>query len=137
MSEQSAEIWPVDLPEPNATMAFYGNIWVRLNILNAPGDVFPGHKHQFDHVSLLATGAVRVEVEGYPPKDFQAPCMLLIRKEHGHKFTALTENTTWYCIHAMRNMNGEVLDPLMPEEFDPLCYRPIRSPEASEEGSNS
>ena len=67
-------------------LGFFGNIWVRQNILSKAGDTFGGHKHHFDHVSLLTKGKVEVEVEGYPSKQFEAPTFIVIKKEHSHKF---------------------------------------------------
>ena len=34
-------------------LGFFGNIWVRQHFLEKAGDVIDGHKHHFDHVSLL------------------------------------------------------------------------------------
>jgi hypothetical protein len=91
-------------------LGYFGNIWVRQNLLKKSGEVTQGHKHHFDHVSLLATGKVRVEVEGFEPKEFTAPTFIVIKKEHSHKFTALEDNTLWYCVFALRDVDGEVTD---------------------------
>lgn len=91
-------------------LGYFGNIWVRQNLLEHAGDVHPGHKHHFDHVSLLASGKVRVTVEGYPPKEFSAPTFIVIKKEHKHTFEALQDGTLWYCVFALRDVDGEVTD---------------------------
>lgn len=91
-------------------LGYFGNIWVRQNILTKMGDYHPGHKHYFDHVSLLASGKVRVTVEGYPSKDFTAPTFIIIKKDHNHKFEALTDGVLWYCVFALRDENGELTD---------------------------
>jgi hypothetical protein len=91
-------------------LGYVGNIWVRQNVLEKAGQANQGHKHKFDHVSLLTTGRVSVEVDGYPAKEFTAPTFIVIKKEHNHKFTALEDNTIWYCVFAMRDINGEVTD---------------------------
>jgi hypothetical protein len=78
-----------------------------------------GHKHKFDHVSLLTKGKVKVEIEGYPPKEFTAPTFIVIRKEPNHKFTSLEDNTVWYCVFALRDMDGEPIDELYGQEHDP------------------
>lgn len=92
------------------TLGFFGNIWVRQNELDKAGEFVQGHKHTFDHVSLLMSGTVEVEVEGYEPKQFTAPTFIVIKKEHMHKFTAITDNCCWFCTFAMRDINGEVAD---------------------------
>lgn len=91
-------------------LGYFGNIWVRQNYLPKAGDSFPGHTHHFDHVSLLASGKVRVTVEGYEPKEFTAPTFIVIKKEHKHDFVALEDGTLWYCVFALRDANGETTD---------------------------
>lgn len=101
-------------------LGFFGNIWVRQNILEKAGDNLGGHTHNFDHVSLLTKGSVRVEVEGSEPKEFKAPTFIVIRKEHIHNFIALEDDTNYYCVFALRDLNGNVMD-IYGKEHDPLC----------------
>jgi hypothetical protein len=91
-------------------LGYFGNIWVRQNYLEKAGEAHPGHKHNFDHVSLLASGKVRVTVEGYPPKEFTAPTFIVIKKEHNHHFEALEDGTLWYCVFALRDIDGNTTD---------------------------
>jgi hypothetical protein len=101
-------------------LGYFGNIWVRQNHMAKTGDASEGPKHHFDHVSLLAKGKVKVEVEGHPTKEFTAPTFIVIRKEHNHKITALEDDTIWYCVFALRNVDGEVVGDIYGEEHDPL-----------------
>lgn len=105
-------------------LGFFGNIWVRQNVIPKEGNSFGGHKHHFDHVSLLTKGKVRVEVEGHPPKEFTAPTFIIIRKEHNHNFVALEDDTNWYCVFALRDLNGEVVDDVYGGQHDPLSAAP-------------
>ena len=92
-------------------MGYFGNIWVRQNHLASEGqDNGGGHTHYFDHVTLLARGKVRVEVAGYPAKEFTAPTFIVIKKEHKHRFVALEDDTLYYCVFALRDVDGEVAD---------------------------
>ncbi|CAB4132922.1 hypothetical protein UFOVP140_5 [uncultured Caudovirales phage] len=100
-------------------LGFFGNIWVRQNVLNNKGDSIPGHKHHFDHVSLLTKGSVSVEVEGYEPQVFNAPTFIIIKKEHEHKFIALENNSQWYCVFALRKLDGEILEEGVDEIYGP------------------
>jgi hypothetical protein len=92
------------------SLGYFGNIWVRQNYLHQAGEYVDGHLHAFDHVSLLTQGKVRVEIEGFEPKEFTAPTFIVIKKEYKHKFTALEDKTLWYCVFALRDINGEVTD---------------------------
>jgi hypothetical protein len=97
--------------ESQHELGYFGNIWVRQNHLPYAGQTNGGgHQHNFDHVTLLAKGSVSVEVEGYPPKEFVAPTFIVIKKEHQHKFTALTDDTLYFCVFALRDVNGDVTD---------------------------
>jgi len=104
----------------NIELGYFGNIWVRQNMLSK-GEEAPGHVHYFDHVTLLAKGSVRVEVEGKEPKDFVAPTFIVIKKELIHKMTALEDDTVYYCVFALRDVDGEVVGDIYGPEHDPLC----------------
>lgn len=91
-------------------LGYFGNIWVRQNVLEKAGEKTLGHYHHFDHVSLLASGSVRVTVDGFEPKEFHAPIFIVIKKEYRHHFEALTDNALWYCVFALRDEDGEVTD---------------------------
>lgn len=101
-------------------LGYFGNIWVRQNAMEKAGVSYPGHKHHFDHVTLLSKGKVQIEVEGQPTKEFSAPTFIVIRKELEHKITALTDDVLYYCVFALRNLDGEVIDPMYEEKHDPL-----------------
>jgi quercetin dioxygenase-like cupin family protein len=85
------------------------------------GDVESGHKHQFDHLTLLAKGKLKVTVEGVA-SEFTAPHMIYIHKDKMHRLEALTDETVAYCIHALRDKdNNEILDPSMiPDGVNPM-----------------
>jgi hypothetical protein len=101
-------------------LGFFGNIWVRQNVLEKAGDGLGGHTHNFDHVSLVTKGSVKVEVEGSEPKEFKAPTFIVIRKDYKHKFTALEDDTNYYCVFALRDLDGNVME-IYGKEHDPLC----------------
>ena len=99
-------------------LGYFGNIWVRQVELQNAGDITSGHYHLFDHVSLLVQGTVEVEVEGNPPKIFTAPTFIVIKKERPHKLKAISDNVVWYCVFAIRDVDGDVTD-IVPETSRP------------------
>lgn len=101
----------------NEMVGVYANMWIRQKVFTEIGEVIGGHKHNYDHVSLLATGSVEVEVDGVV-RQFDAPTFLVIRKDKVHNVKALTENVTWFCVFASRDINGEVYDPELSDPFD-------------------
>lgn len=107
-----SELWP---PQENTAkmeaLGYFGNIWIRSHYYPKAGMTNGGgHKHHFDHTTLLVNGSVKVEVEGYEPKVFKAPTFIIIKKEHKHLITALEDDTTYYCVFALRDEDGGVTD---------------------------
>lgn len=96
-------------------LGYIGNIWVRQNYLEKAGDSVGGHLHYFDHVSLLAKGSVEVLLDGENPRTFSAPTFIVIRKNHRHQITALEDDTSWYCVFAVRDIDGSVADIVDPK----------------------
>ena len=78
------------------------------------GDVELGHKHAFDHLTLLAKGSLRVTCEG-EVTEFKAPMMIFIRAEQQHELAALEDGTVAYCVHGLRgdNKTDDLIDPAM------------------------
>lgn len=89
------------------------NLYSRMMHFEKAGDIEIGHTHQFDHLTLLAKGKLKVTVEGVTT-EFTAPHMIYIHKDKIHELEALTDETVAYCIHALRDKEtNEILDPSM------------------------
>lgn len=113
-------------------LGFVGNIWVRQNYMEKAGDVLGGHAHTHDHISLLTSGKVKVVVNGGEPKEFTAPTFIVIRKGLRHEITALVDGTVWYCVFAMRDIDGDTTEivseanlPNSVANYDPIKYQEI------------
>jgi hypothetical protein len=97
-------------------LGYFGNIWVRSHSLEKMGDINGGgHLHAFDHVTMLHNGKVLVETTNpetgeQRSKEFTAPTFMVIRKNLKHKITALTDSVQYYCVFALRDIDGEVTD---------------------------
>lgn len=116
------------MSQPIVHIGCVANLFSRMMHFEKAGDIEIGHTHQFDHLTLLAKGKLKVTVEG-KTSEFTAPHMIYIHKDKVHELEALTDNTVAYCIHALRDKNTEdILDPTMipagvnPTELaGPLC----------------
>ncbi len=113
-----------------------GNIFIRPNRLDKAGDKTTGHTHNFDHVTIVFTGAIHVRafrraqiVKEVGPddglgaeistpeyhdtliaeRDFHAPAHCLIRADVMHEITALEDNTVYWCCYAHRTPQGDVV----------------------------
>lgn len=99
---------------PTIKLGCVANLFSRMMHFAKSGDIEHGHTHPFDHLTLLASGSLRVTVEG-KTTDFKAPHMIYINKDKNHELVALEDNTVAYCIHALRDGNGvdDIIDPSM------------------------
>ena len=76
------------------------------------GDKNEPHVHNFDHMTLLAHGSVKVTVDGVA-SEFKAPFVIWVAKGKKHYIEALEPNSVAYCVHALRNKESkesEILD---------------------------
>jgi tellurite resistance-related uncharacterized protein len=93
---------------------YFGNIWWREHVFVNAGDFHQGHRHKFDHITLIVRGKVKCYVEDETgtmnEKVFIAPSVCIIKKEHWHRFEALTDYAVYYCLHAMRDEQGEITE---------------------------
>jgi quercetin dioxygenase-like cupin family protein len=97
--------------EPKISIGCVANLYSRMMHFVKAGDTEYGHVHQFDHLTLLASGSLKVTVEG-KVSQFNAPHMIYIHKDKNHELVALEDNTVAYCIHALRDKTTEdILDP--------------------------
>lgn len=102
-------------------MGCYANVWVRQKIFTKVGEEIGGHKHKYDHLSILAKGEVQLRV-GEEIKVFKAPTFIVIPKDRVHNVTALTDDVLWYCVFAHRDINGEVFDSELNAMPDMSCH---------------
>jgi len=78
------------------------------------GYVVEGHKHKFDHMSILASGKVRVIVDQKETTHI-APCVLNIKAGQVHQILAL-QDSDWFCVHASDETEMSTLESILIEE---------------------
>lgn len=100
------------MAQPTVQIGCISNLFVRQMHFAVAGDSELGHKHSFDHMTLLAKGKLKVKIND-EETEFTAPHMIFIKAELQHELTAVTDNTVAYCIHALREPTGDILDPAM------------------------
>lgn len=112
---------------PDIKIGCCANVFSRMMVFRKEGDVEKGHTHSFDHVTLVASGSVRVTANG-KETDFVAPQFIYIKKDVFHKLEALEDNTVCACIHALRdgdNVEDIIAPEFVPEGVDRSKYKPI------------
>ena len=99
---------------PKTQLSLISNLWIKLMTFEQAGDVNEGHKHVFDHPTLLVKGSLEVDIEGVKTR-FEAPHIVFIARETVHTLTALEPGTVAACIHAIRDgdRHEDIVDPSM------------------------
>jgi len=104
------------MASPEIKIIALSNVYTRSMYFKNKGDVEQGHKHTYDHATLLSNGSVLVEMlddDGNVEhtKVFEAPNLIFINKNKNHRLTALVDNTVCACIHAIRTIDEEIVGP--------------------------
>ena len=110
------------MDNPQIKIGCVANLFSKMMHFKNAGDTELGHTHPFDHLTLLASGSLKIIANG-EKTIFKAPNMIYIHKDVKHELIALEANTVAYCIHALRDGNGvdNILDPAMiPAGVDPM-----------------
>jgi len=92
------------------------NVFCRSMFFKNAGDVEHGHCHTYDHGTLISYGRVLVEMldddgNTIASKEFTAPSFVFIDKMRMHKLTALEDGTVAACIHALRDIDENIIPP--------------------------
>jgi hypothetical protein len=109
-----------ELPDgPEVAIGCVANLWSKMMHFKKAGDTEYGHAHVFDHLTLLVKGKIKIAVDGID-SEFVAPQMIYIKAGKVHELTALEDDSMAYCIHALRDNEGDILDPTMiPSNISP------------------
>jgi len=89
-----------------------GNIFIRPHQALDVGYVLEGHKHNFDHTTIVFRGAVHVKATlpngTIVERDFVAPSHFLVRAEVLHEITTTEPSTEFWCVYSHRDPQGRV-----------------------------
>ena len=86
---------------------FSGGTYAKRMIVKAGASIC-SHKHNFDHMSILAQGIAKVTVDKVSEM-YAAPNVIEIKADKTHKIEAVTE-CHWYCIHATDITDPDLID---------------------------
>jgi len=104
-----------DAHTPSEKVSLVANTWIKQMHFRKAGDRNCGHKHTFDHQTLLAKGRFRVRVEDRLA-EFAAPTIVFVAAGKEHLIEALEDDSVAYCIHAVRN-GTKVEDIMNPDDI--------------------
>lgn len=96
---------------PTVSISCVSNVFIKQMHFMFAGDKEEGHAHLFDHVTLLASGKIRLTALGQST-EFTAPHHIFIKAGVVHELEALENNTVVHCIHGIREKDCEdIVDP--------------------------
>lgn len=96
--------------EPSITHHFGGGVYAKETIVRA-GQILVQHKHDYDHLSVLASGTVEFVVDGVRC-ELSGPACLTIKAGKHHGIKALSD-AVWYCIHATECIDPDQVDQVL------------------------
>ena len=105
------------------THHFGGGVYAKETNVKA-GQILVQHKHEHDHLSILASGRVELLVDG-ERSEITGPACVTIRAGRYHGIKALTD-VAWYCIHATDCVDPEEVDEvIVADDSDPSEIGPL------------
>lgn len=84
--------------DPGIVHYFGAGIYARKATLYK-GYAVQKHSHTYDHLSILASGKVKLVSDNEPDKEITGPACIEIKKGTKHAIVAL-EDCVWFCLHA-------------------------------------
>jgi quercetin dioxygenase-like cupin family protein len=98
-------------------VAAVGPVGIRRFTLGAACQEHRGHTHNYDHVTVVERGSVRVftrEAEGGPekewPKVYRAGQWFVVKRDLYHRIKALEPGTAYSCMYWHRDHDGLVVE---------------------------
>lgn len=107
------------MSQPNVNIGLVSNLFVRQMCFDKTGDAEIPHTHTFDHLTLLAKGRLKVTIDGEETV-FTAPQMIFIKADVLHSLKADSDQAIAYCIHALRDEEGDIISPDMVPKAEAL-----------------
>lgn len=107
---------------------FQHNVYVKQMTYPDANSTYHGHHHDYDHITLIAAGKVKVKFKAIPEmnipeetKEYSAVDTFVTRAFREHEITSLEPNTVVCCVHAIRDSEGDILaiPPRVGHEQDP------------------
>lgn len=97
-----------------STVRIVDNVFVKMFHFAEVGETTQGHAHVFDHITLLANGAVTMKHDN-GVSEFTAPHLIVTPKGIAHEFVSTQPNTVLCCVHAIRD--GDDIDDVAPQNI--------------------
>ncbi len=97
---------------------FSSNLYAKHMVIKDGFEV-SSHKHNFDHLSILSSGCVILEVDGEQSTHY-SPTVIEIKAGKTHKIQAVNGDAVWFCIHGIADgeVNSDNIDDVLIKKKD-------------------
>lgn len=89
---------------------FAGGVYAKQMVLPA-NHYAVKHSHDYDHLSILSSGKVMVDIDG-ESAEYTAPACITIKANQKHRIVAI-EDSVWFCIHATDETDPDKVDEVL------------------------
>ena len=96
-----------EFPSENLKHHFFPGMYAK-EVRISRGHVLLSHKHLFDHLSILASGGILLDVDGVRTLHNGPAALNIVAGQH-HEVHALTD-VVWFCIHATDETDVDKID---------------------------
>ncbi len=83
-------------------LTIYGGVFCKLWHVPAPRTMVEQHVHDYDHLTVLVSGRVRVFRGGDDCGVSEAPALIRVPAYTSHAFLSLTPDVSFACVHAIK-----------------------------------
>lgn len=92
------------MTQPKISLITSGNLYMRQMRFDNVGDIEIGHRHTYDHITLLSQGKLEVIIEDNESGIvYEAPSAIKILTGVKHKLVSHEAGTIAHCVHALRD----------------------------------
>ncbi len=82
-------------------LTIYGGVFCKVWNITEARVLLEQHVHDYDHLTILVWGRIRVFSAGDDWGIFNAPALIKIPANTPHQFVSLSDNVTLACVHAV------------------------------------
>ncbi len=94
-------ITPVPIAQDGYEVHTADGVFIKQYVFPRAGMIAPQHAHVWDHLTMIARGAMFVWKDGVLDRKYEAPCGIFIAAGVKHTFQTIVDDTIIYCIHSL------------------------------------
>jgi hypothetical protein len=94
---------PIEIDQSGVEIHTCDGVFLKQYHFPLAGMIAPQHQHLWDHLTMLARGAMHIWKDGVHMGRFDAPCGIEIKAGVKHTFQTIEPDTVLYCVHNLHS----------------------------------